>query len=323
MRLLKEILNLMGIYHVKSGIYHFYRNEYKQAVDFFRKALRDEPALTDSDRRLARYYMTETFVSSAERFESKGDLEASERDYARAAEASPDYPDIRYRHGRVLERLDRHDEAIREYEAALSSHHGYLDARVALAFCLLDVGREDEAAARFAEALELKLRQVRDPYDKGLLRLKEGMLDEAREFLREAFFSAPDRFTEHYRKALQFLKADEWEHALEEIDECMAVSPKFADLHNLRGICLVQLDRIEEGIGAFRRSAGLNPDYVEARLNLAFTMLRAGQFKEAESQLEAVLALDPMQTAASVKLEELRTGRASEARRMPPRGGVR
>ena len=32
MRLLKEIRNAMGNYHVKSGIYHHYRNEFKQAV---------------------------------------------------------------------------------------------------------------------------------------------------------------------------------------------------------------------------------------------------------------------------------------------------
>ena len=67
----------------------------------------------------------------------------------------------------------------------------------------------------------------------------------------------------------------------------------------------------------------MSPDYVEARLNLAFAQLRAGLFKEAESQLEAVLALDPTQTAASVKIAELRTGRATDARRAPPRGGAR
>ena len=32
MRLLKEIQNLMGNYHLKSGVYHYYRNEYPPAV---------------------------------------------------------------------------------------------------------------------------------------------------------------------------------------------------------------------------------------------------------------------------------------------------
>ena len=39
MRLLREVRNLMGSYHVKSGIYHYYRNEFKQAVDNVKPAL--------------------------------------------------------------------------------------------------------------------------------------------------------------------------------------------------------------------------------------------------------------------------------------------
>ena len=101
MRLLSEVRNLMGSYHVKSGIYHFYRNEFKQAVDFFRKALKDEPNLADYDRRTARYYLTQTFVHSAEKMAAKGDLDAAARDYQRAAEVSPDFPDIRFRLGRI------------------------------------------------------------------------------------------------------------------------------------------------------------------------------------------------------------------------------
>ena len=82
MRLLKEVRNLMANYHVKSGIYHYYRNEFKQAVEFFRKALRDEPNLTDSDRRISRYYLTQTFMNSAEKLLKKGDMEGAAQEYA-------------------------------------------------------------------------------------------------------------------------------------------------------------------------------------------------------------------------------------------------
>ncbi len=34
MRLLSEVRNYMGNYHVKSGVYHHYRREYSQAVSF-------------------------------------------------------------------------------------------------------------------------------------------------------------------------------------------------------------------------------------------------------------------------------------------------
>jgi tetratricopeptide repeat protein len=67
----------------------------------------------------------------------------------------------------------------------------------------------------------------------------------------------------------------------------------------------------------------LNPDYVVARLNLAFAFIRVGQYKEAEGVLEAVLAQDPTQTVASAKLEELRTGKVVEVRRVTGRGTAR
>src|SRR5258706_6897094 len=96
MRLLKEVRNLMGSYHVKSGIYHFYRNEFKQAVDFFTKALKDEPSVNESDRRTARFFLTQTFIHSAEKAKGAGDLAGAARDYVRASEVSPEFPDIRY-----------------------------------------------------------------------------------------------------------------------------------------------------------------------------------------------------------------------------------
>ena len=49
MRLLSEIRNYLGNYHVKSGMYHYYRAEYTQAVDFLRKALKDEASLEQAE----------------------------------------------------------------------------------------------------------------------------------------------------------------------------------------------------------------------------------------------------------------------------------
>ena len=155
MRLLKEVQNLMGNYHVRSGIYHHYRNEFKQAVEFFKKALRDEPKLTDSERSAATYYLTQAFMNSAQRLEKKGDLEGAVDDYRRAAEVSPRYADIRCRLGKALEALERRDEAAAEYRTAVECNPSYMDAWVSLGFCLAAIGRGEDAAKAFA---------ARDPY---------------------------------------------------------------------------------------------------------------------------------------------------------------
>jgi len=323
MRLLREVRNLMGSYHIKSGIYHYYRNEFKQAVDFFTKALKDEPALGESDRRAARYYLTQTFIQSAEKLATGGDLDGAARDYIRATEVSPEFPDIRYSLGRTYEALGRTDDAIAEYRRAIASNDNYDHARTALAFCLLRAGRDEQAADAFAEVLDLRMRRLNDPYEKGLQRLREGMASEAEEFFREAFLSAPNKFEGHYRAALKALKAESFEGALEDLDQAIALGPKYGDLHNFRGVALCELGRTEEGIAAFRRAIALNSDFVYAKLNLAFAHLRVGQFKDAEHVLEGVLLQDPTQSVASAKLEELRTGKVVDARRAGTRGTTR
>jgi len=323
MRLLKEVRNLMGSYHVKSGIYHFYRSEFKQAVDFFTKALKDEPAVGESDRRTARYFLTQTFIHSAEKLAAAGDLSGAARDYVRANEVSPEFPDIRFSLGRTYEEMDRVDDAIEQYRLAIASSPNYDHARTALAFCLLRAGRDDDAVEAFDELLALRMRRLSEPYEKGLQRLREGMTSEAEEFFREAFLAAPNKFEGHYRAALALLRSEQYEKALLDLDEAIALAPKYGDLHNFRGVALCELARVEEGIAAFRRAVTLNPDHSVAKLNLAFAHLRAGQFKDAEHVLEAVLAQDPGQSVASTKLEELRTGRIVDSRRSAGRAGTR
>ena len=323
MRLLKEVRNLMGSYHVKSGIYHFYRNEFKQAVDFFAKALKDEPPVGESDRKTARYFLTQTYIHSAEKLAAAGDLPGAARDYVRATEVSPEFPDIRYCLGRTYEAMDRTDEAIEQYRLAIASNANYDHARTALAFCLLRAGRDDEAVAAFDAVLALRMRRLAEPHTKGLQRLREGMASEAEEFFREAFLASPNSFEAHYRTALALLKSEQYEKALDELDKAINLGPKYGDLHNFRGVALCELSRVDEGIAAFRRAVAQNPGHGVAKLNLAFAHLRAGQFKDAEHALEEVLEQDPSQSVASAKLEELRTGRTAEPRRQAVRGVTR
>lgn len=320
MRLLKEIRTLMDNYHLKSGIYHYYRNEFKQAVDFLRKALRDDPKMTDSERQTAVYYLTETFVTSAERLVDRGELTAAAQDFARAVEVNPRYPDIRYRYGKCLEALARSDEAAEQYRRAIDRNPDYLEARVALAFCLMRAGKLAEADEAYEAALTLKIRKLRAPCERGRQRLGEGDVERAEAWFRQAFLGAPDRFEHHYRSGLAFLKAEEYEKALIELDAALEINPGYADLHNFRGIALCETGRLDEGMDAFRRSFELNGGFLLPKLNLGFAQLRAGRFKDAEAQLAEVLEEDPTVHAAAVKLEELRTGRFPEARRAAARG---
>lgn len=320
MRLLKEIRNLMENYHVKSGMYHYYRAEYQQAVEFLRKALRENDDLTEADDRNARHYLTLSLTEWAAKLEAGGEPEVGLEQLRQATEVSPGYPDIRYRLGRLLERLGRLGDAAEEYGAAMKTNEEYLDARVALGFCLLKAGEQERATEVFRQALKIKKRLIERPFRRGLELLERGDADGAVEALHQAFMSLPRLANLYLQKGLGRLADEDYETALEEFDRAVELNPEYPDLHNFRGIALCELGRPEEAIDSFRASAALSPKAAVPKLNLAFASLRAERYKEAEAELESILELHPSEPAAIAKLEELRSGRAPEKRRPVARG---
>ena len=322
MRLLKENRNLLDNYHVKSGIYHYYRGEFGPAVDFFRKAL-DGEELTSSDRRIARYYLTMTLTESAERREEKSEFAEAILEYVHAVEVSPTYPDIRLRYGVLLEKVGRLEEAAEQYRKAIEINRSFLDAWIALGFTLLKSGLRDQAADAFRSACELKLDRTRAPFEAGLEALVRADDEESTKRLHQAFLYVPEVFEQRHRAALARLKAEEYEEALVELDAAIDLNPLYPDLYNFKGIALAELGRVDEALEAFEASSRLTPKFMVPRLNHAFALLRAGRFKEAETELEAILEDDPTEPAARAKLEELQSGARPEKRRNPTRGGTR
>jgi len=322
MRLLKEVRTLTGNYHAKSGMYHYHRNEFKQAVEFLRKALKDDD-LSAADRRNTRYYLTLALMDWSDKLQAGGDLEGGVAQLRDAAEVSPTYPDLHYRAAQLLEQLGRTEEALAAYEQALACQQDYLEARVAMGFCLLRAGRIDAACEVFRKALALKQERVQRPFDRGLELARRGDTADAAEMFQESLLASPELCEEHLRKAQSLLKVEEYEKALAELDRALAIKPKYPDLHNFRGVALCELDRLEEAIAAFRASAALSPHFIVPRLNLAFALIRAGEYKKAGDELESILELDPSEPAAAAKLEELRSGRLPEKRRPVARGSSR
>lgn len=321
MRLLKEIRNYLGNYHVKSGVFHFYRSEFKPAADFLRRALADDERLTDADRDYARCYLTLSLLGLAERCEARGEWDDGIAELERAAEISPGFPDIHFRRAQLLERLGRVDQAVEAYREALVRHPGYLDAQTALGFCLLRAGRDEAATEALRYALALRIEKIETPFRQGLERLSASDRQGAEQFFHESFHSAPTLAREFLAKALEWMHDDAHEKALIELDRALGLNPNFPDLHNLRGIVLSDLGHHEEAIDAFRRSAALRPEHILPRLNLAFALVRAERIDEAIAEFEAILSQDPEETVATAKLDELRSGRAMDRRRLAGRGG--
>jgi tetratricopeptide (TPR) repeat protein len=323
MRLLKEVRNLTENYHVKSGMFHYLRGEYNQAEEFFRKALKDEKELSQTDLRNARYYLTMSLMDLAMRLHTGGDVELAAEQLQRAADVGEGFPDVHFRHGGVLEELGRTDDAIAAYRQATLCHPGYLEAFVALGFCLLRAGRVEATAEAFESARQLKTQGINLPHARGIELLRGGDAEAAANQFHQAFRTAPMVCEELRLAGLERLGEEEYDAAVEQFDQAIALCPKYPDLHNLRGIALFELERIEEAVDAFALSAELGPGYLVSRLNLAFALVAAEEHRRAEEVLEKILVDNPSEPVALAKLEELRSGKRAEKRRPVNRGTTR
>jgi len=316
MRLLSEVRNYMGNYHVKSGVYHYYRREFGQAVSFLSKALGDESTLSDGDGKNARRYLTLSLRGLAEQLADDGEVEAALDELRRAVTVDPSYPDIHFLMAGLFELQERPEEAIEAYRRAVACHPGYLEAQVALAHSLAGCGKVAEAADVYRRAMELKIDQLQAPFRQGILLLEAGQSEAARECLREVFTGVSQRSREYLNQALERMRGKQYDKALEDLDRALELNPKYPDLHNFRGIVLCELERFDGALAAFRRSAELSPSHLVPLLNLAFAYLRAGRRPEGETELRAILAREPSEPVAKAKLEELRSGQPLEKGRL-------
>src|SRR6185436_3365271 len=77
----------------------------------------------------------------------------AEREFTRALEENPTFPDLRYQRARLYERSGRTDEAIADLERALAEHPHYLEAWLLLAVCFGTKGDHERSTSALGEAL--------------------------------------------------------------------------------------------------------------------------------------------------------------------------
>ena len=316
MRLLKSVRSQLGNYHLKSGIYHFYRNEFKQAIEFFDKALQNPEKLDEADLRMTRYYLTQTRITAGEEAEEAGDLRRAIESYEAALTDSASYPDLHFRIGLLRVRLGEMEEAVAALRRAIEVHPAYLEARIQLAFTLLSCARAVEALSEFDQVRALTLSAIEEPYRAALDAAARGDLAETAERMRDAFQRRPQNFAYHYRRGLKSLQAGRFEAAAEELKQAVLFNPRFADVRNYLGVAYGEMGQQPAAIAEFRQAIECNPDYLAARLNLAFTLAERNEVKEAVCELKAVLSKEPSNQVALSKLEELDPGREGREDRM-------
>ncbi len=313
MRFLKSIRNLLGNYQLKSGVYHYDRGESQQALEYLTRALQ-APDSTESDRRMALYYLTQAHIALAEKCEDANEMDKAVEAYRQALAITPDYPDLHFRLGILCAHLGLTNDATASFGRAIELNPDYIEARVQRAMLLVAGRQPDEAAREFAAARELSLRAFDVPYLQGREQLERGELEQAEESMRSAFLRRPESFDFHFRRGLRSLREGKMGPAADDLRLAIRSRGDFADVHNYLGVACAEQELWEDAIAAFRKALEVNQEYLVARLNLAFALAECGRDPEAIDELKLILAREPDNQPALSRLEELSSPRRERVR---------
>lgn len=281
-----------------------------------------EVALESSDREASANAAVVALGEIARLAESALELGAAERALELAAVLRPRYPDLHHRLACVQLARHKRGDARRSLGKALAINPRFLAARLELA--LLDareglVGESLEALRAMGKEAPLK-----DPgaFQQGLRRLERAEWEDAEPLLKRALEIADPRLKEAIDRFRDHLERGEAARAAQILQDLLPRHETYPDVQYLIGLAELQLGHYDDALDSLARALELNPDFHEARIQLAQAFEALGESAQAMEQLALVLEHDPENRMAA-ELEAAWSARGVKDRRARKRAAAR
>lgn len=234
---------------------------------------------------------------------------AAEVYYDRARLLEPGRFDWTYLLACVQLEQGKNEAAIANLRAALKLDPGYVPAEVKLADLLLRTGKTEEAEALYAKVLEADPQNAIAWYGLGRIRASRGETAKAAEAFEKAVQIYPRYGQAHYALALAYRKLRRPEDAREHFDLgekhkldmpptgdriLTAVRSKMkSPTEYLRaGVELEKQGRLEESVAVHLKVLEIDPQQVQAHINLMSLYWRLGRKEEALAHYRKALAIN-------------------------------
>lgn len=215
-----------------------------------------------------------------------------------------------YELGWVELKQGRFLQAAASFRAALKLNARYLPARMNLAESLLSAGELDESGQLFGEIAREHPESARAYYGLGRVATARGDSKTAIDLLQKACESFPRYGAAHYLMALELRKIGESQSAAEHFVVYRAnpttappvVDPLRAEVEALnqgpsrhidRGIALEQSGDVLGAIREHQEAIAIDPQDLQAHVNLIQLYARAGDADKAEQEYRAAVAINP------------------------------
>ena len=174
-------------------------------------------------------------------------------------------------------------------------------------------GNYPGAVRSYLRGLEIEPENVELLNAMGFSLFQQGKSKEAVVAFEKALSVDPKHWKAHNNMALASIDLGELEMAEAHYRESLAIKPQPA-IYNDLGFVLERLGMPEQAAEAFRKALELDPESASAQYNLGASLVRSGEFAEAEGHLRTALKKNPnTQTYTALGIALWQQGRVNEA----------
>ena len=179
--------------------------------------------------------------------------------YDRAISIKPDYAEVHYNRGALLQQTQQTRAALASFEAALAISPLLPEAHLRRAILLQQLGQVDEAEMSYKQAIVIRPGFTDAYFNLGMLQNERGNNSAA----------------------------------LTSFDAAISLAPNHAESHAGRGLALLGLRQRQAAIDSFKIAARLNPHSARIFGNLAQTEAGLGLIDDARGHHDKAVSLDP------------------------------
>lgn len=199
--------------------------------------------------------------------------------YDQALQLQPDFADARNNFGVALQAQGSLDIAIEQYRLALTADSSLVDAHLNLGTALSKLGRYGEALVCYQNALSLDPQSAEAHFNAGNAHNAGGDHAAAIASFERAAALRGNYAEAHINLGSVIGKLGDYAAAESQYRRAVALKPNPTNLVCLGGALGAQ-GRLEEEEGIYRRALDLDPNYADAHQNLAWLLLKRGDYKQ-------------------------------------------
>ena len=260
------------------GEYHMDRDDFDNAIDFFREAIS-----LDAKYQVARNGLSEALALKGNEELARDARPAARRFFEEALTYNANNAPAHFGLGEVFAADNKDPEARLSYEKALRNDKELTEIFVPLGILYYRSGEIAKADELLSNALAIMPNDAETQYFRGLVRFSQGRYDEALTGFKKAVSLDPAYAEAHYYLGETQLRLNEPANAAEDLKKAVSLKPDYFEAWLALGNANYEANQWTDAVTAYERATKLKNDNAEAFENLGDAYRQIPNYEKAES----------------------------------------